>query len=71
MGENSSFVLIRGQRCPLVGRICMNMAIVDISHVPGVKVGDQVTLIGTDGGETISAQDVATWARTIHYEVVR
>ncbi len=69
-GESSSFVLIEGQRCPVVGRICMNMMMVDVTHVDHIKVGTTVTLIGRDGGETISAGDVASWAKTIHYEVV-
>lgn len=69
-GEHASYVLIRGQRCPIVGRICMNMMMVDTSHVDHVKVGDVATLIGTDGDETVHAQDVATWSQTIHYELL-
>jgi alanine racemase len=69
-GDSPSYVLIRGHRCPLVGRICMNMMMVDVTHVPGVAVGDEVTLIGRDGGETISAHDLATWSKTIHYELL-
>ena len=65
-----AYVLIKGQRCPIVGRICMNMMMVDVSHVPALAVGDVATLIGTDGTETIHAADVATWAGTIHYEIV-
>lgn len=68
-GEGSSFVLIRGQRCPIVGRICMNMMMVDTSHLPECHFGDRVTLIGKDGTESVSAQDVATWSKTIHYEL--
>lgn len=69
-GDRPSYVLIRGQRCPLVGRICMNMMMVDISHIPQVSMGDPVTLIGTDGAETLHAHEVATWAQTIHYELL-
>lgn len=69
-GEQSSYVLIRGQRCPIVGRICMNMMIVDVTHVEHIAVGDIVTLIGQDSQETLSAQEVATWAKTIHYELL-
>lgn len=68
-GESSSFVLIRGERCPIVGRICMNMMMVDTTHLPVCQFGDRVTLIGKDGSEVVSAQDVATWSKTIHYEL--
>jgi alanine racemase len=69
-GEHASYVLIRGCRCPIVGRICMNMMMVDATHVDGVSVGDVATLIGTDGTETLSAHEVAVWAQTIHYELL-
>lgn len=63
-------VLIGGQRCPVLGRICMNMMMVGIGHVSGCAVGDRVTLIGEDGDERITAGDIGTWSSTIHYEVV-
>lgn len=63
-------VLIRGQRCPVLGRICMNMMMVGIGHVGGCTIGDRVTLIGSDGDERITAGDIGTWSGTIHYEVV-
>jgi alanine racemase len=69
-GEHASYVLVRGRRCPLVGRICMNMLMVDTTHVDDVAVGDVATLIGIDGRETIAAQDLAGWAQTIHYELL-
>ena len=65
-----SYVLIRGKRCPIIGRVCMNMMMVDISHLKQVEAGDRVTLIGTDGEEHISAEDLAGWSETIHYELV-
>lgn len=68
-GQKFSYVLIRGQRCPIVGRICMNMMMVDVTHVPGIQSDDVVTLIGTDGEETLEAATVAEWAETIHYEL--
>jgi alanine racemase len=68
--ESPSYVLIRGERCPLVGRICMNMLMVDTTHLPHVEVGDRVTLIGQDGAETLAAAEVAAWAKTIHYELL-
>lgn len=68
--ESQAFVLIRGQRCPMVGRICMNMLMVDTTHLQEVKVGDVATLIGNDGEDVVSAHDVAGWAKTIQYEVL-
>jgi alanine racemase len=66
-----AYVLIHGERCPIVGRICMNMMMVDVTDLASkVSVLDDVTLIGRDGLETILASDVATWAQTIHYELV-
>jgi alanine racemase len=74
-GENPCYVLIGGQRCPIVGRICMNMMMVDISHLENndgktIEVGTRVTLIGRDNGDGVSAQDLASWAKTIHYEII-
>jgi alanine racemase len=65
-----AYVLIQGKRCPIVGRICMNMMMVDMSHLPQVHSGEQVTLIGEDQGETIGASELADWCETIHYELV-
>lgn len=69
-GEHASYVLIAGHRCPIVGRICMNMMMVDVTHIPTLRVGDVATLIGSDGHESVSAHDLATWAQTIHYEIL-
>jgi alanine racemase len=68
--NHGAYTLIRGQRCPLIGRISMNMMIVDVSHVDGICDSDTVTLLGRDGQETISATDFADWAQTIHYEAL-
>jgi len=69
-GESPAYVLIRGERCPIVGRICMNMMMVDVTHTSkNLHVGDEVVLIGRSGEETVSAGDLANWAKTIHYEV--
>jgi alanine racemase len=67
---SSSHVLLRGTRCQIVGRICMNMLMIDVTHLKDVAVGETATLIGTDGGETVTAGDVAGWCQTIHYEIV-
>ena len=62
-------VLVRGQRCPLIGTISMDYCSIDITHVEHAAVGDIVTLIGKDGRDSISACDVARVAGTIPYEI--
>lgn len=69
-GSTSSYVLVRGKRSPVVGRLCMNMMMVDVSHISHVDVGDTVTLIGTDESETVSSGDLGIWSQTIHYEIL-
>ena len=68
--SNLGYVLIHGQRAPICGRICMNMMMVDVTHIPQAKVGTVVTLLGSDGEERISAEQLAGWMGTINYEVV-
>jgi alanine racemase len=67
--SNRGTVLIRGQRFPIVGVVCMDMCMVDVTG-SAVAEGDSVVLIGTDGKETITAQDVATLVGTIDYEIM-
>ncbi len=62
-------VLLHGQRAPVLGRICMNMMMVDVTDIDGVKAGDAAVLLGRSGDECVRAEDLATWAGTIHYEV--
>lgn len=68
--SNLGFVLLKGKIVPVVGRVCMNMTILDLSKVRGAKVGEVVTLIGKDKNKTITAQDIGDWAGTINYEIV-
>jgi alanine racemase len=63
-------VLVCGVRCPVVGRICMDQMMIDIGNVPEVQVGTMVTLIGRDGEDCITADEVAAAYGTIGYEVV-
>ena len=63
-------VLVRGQRASIVGRVCMDQTMIDVSHIPNVRVGDEVALIGRQGEDEISAEEVADWLGTINYEVV-
>lgn len=62
-------VLVHGQRAPLVGRVSMEKIAVNVTHIPGVTVGDEVVLLGRQGDEMIRAEDVAEWLGTINYEV--
>jgi alanine racemase len=68
--RNWNEVLIHGQRVRLVGRISMGMATANVTHLPDVRVGDEVVLIGQQGDEVITAEDVARRLDTINYEVV-
>lgn len=62
--------LLHGKQVPVVGRICMDMCMVDITDVPEAKVGDTVTVVGNDGGETVTWDDWAGQLGTISYELV-
>jgi alanine racemase len=63
-------VLVGGRRAPVRGRVCMNMCMIDVTDVPGVEVEDEVVLLGRQGDERISADQIAAWCGTIHYEIV-
>lgn len=68
--SNLAHMLVDGQRAPVRGRVCMNMAMIDVGDVAGAKAGDVVTLLGKDGDELVSAEDLGRWMGTINYEVV-
>ncbi len=68
--SGNSYVLIRSNRAPVLGRVSMNMISVDVSLIPQAQVGDMATLIGSDGSETITADFLADRSGTIHYEIV-
>lgn len=63
-------VLVRGKRAPVRGRICMNMCMVDVTDIPAAALEDEVVLIGRQGDERITAEQLAAWAGTISYEIV-
>ena len=67
---NTAHVLVRGRRAPVLGRVCMNLTMVDLTDVPRVAVEDEVTLLGRDGEEEITADTFGSWLGTINYEVV-
>ncbi len=68
--SNMGFALLKGAVVPIVGRVCMDMTILDISKRPRAKIGDEVVLIGKSKNKEITATDVAEWAGTINYEIV-
>jgi alanine racemase len=67
--SNRGYVLVRGCRAPIVGRISMDQTVVDVTEIPGVIPGDEVVLIGSQGAESITAEDHARWAGTIPWEI--
>ncbi len=68
--SNRGWVLIHGQKAPICGRVCMDQMMVDVTHIPDVKVEDVVTLIGSDGEERISVEEMAELAGSFNYEFV-
>ena len=69
--SNKGYVLIHGQKAPIIGRVCMDQLMLDVTDVPEeVKPGDVVTMFGTDGGETITADELAALYGTIGYEII-
>ncbi len=66
--SNKGYVLIRGQKAPICGRVCMDQFMVDVSHIEGVRVGDAVTLLGKDGNESITMEELGTLSERFNYE---
>lgn len=67
--SNRGHMLVRGRRAPILGRVCMDFTMIDVGHIPGVASGDEVIIMGTQGSETISADEIARLTQTINYEV--
>ncbi len=68
--SNTASVIIRGALAPVRGRVCMNMFMVEVTHIRGVRPGDDVVLLGSQGGERVDADQLAEWAGTINYEIL-
>ena len=64
------YVLIRGRRAPILGRVCMDQMMVDITDVPDVKIDDPVVLVGNDGNDMITMEEIAAAADSFNYEFV-
>ncbi len=67
--SNLAHVLVRGCRAPVRGRVCMNMIMIDTTHIPDARPGDEVVLLGRQGDEWVTAEQMAGWADTINYEI--
>jgi alanine racemase len=65
-----AYVLLRGRRAPVRGRVCMNISMVDVTDIAGVGLEDEVVLLGAQGDERITAEQLAAWCGTISYEIV-
>lgn len=68
--SNRGYVLIHGKRAKIIGRICMNLCMVDVSRMDNVKIGDRVTILGTQKDDSISGDEIAAWMGSISYEVL-
>ena len=68
--SNKSYVLVNGCKAPVIGRICMDAMMIDVTDVPGVKIGDEAVLLGKSGNEIITADDLAGKAGSFSYELL-
>lgn len=68
--SNRGEVLVKGRRATIIGRVCMDQTLLDVTKIPDLQVGDEVTLLGTDAYERIDATEMASWISTINYEIV-
>ena len=68
--SNRASVLVKGRRAPLVGRVCMDMVMADVTDIPDVSLEDEVVLLGRQGGERITPDELAELAGTIPYEIM-
>ena len=67
--SNQGQMLVKGKKAPILGRVTMDFTMIDVGHIPGVKPGDDVTILGTQANERITADDIAGLTGTINYEV--
>ncbi len=68
--SNIGEVIVKGRKAPVIGRVCMDMTMIDVTDIPDVCNGDAVTIIGREGDSRITADDIAMWQGTISYEVL-
>jgi alanine racemase len=63
-------MLVNGQPAPVLGRVCMDQCLLDVTDIDGVEVGTEVTAFGEDGDAFLPIEQIASWADTINYEIV-
>ena len=63
-------VLVKGRRCPVLGRITMDLTVVDVTDLPGVAPGEDAVLFGRQGGDEITAGELGAWAGTIPWDIL-
>lgn len=68
--SNNAFVLVRGKKAPVVGRVCMDLTMVDLTDIPGVERDDEVVVLGNQGDAAVTAHELAARAHTIPYEIL-
>ena len=66
--SDKGYVLVRGQKAPICGRICMDQFMIDVSHIEGARVGDAVTLLGQDGTQCITMEELGDLSERFNYE---
>lgn len=67
--SNTGHMLVRGKRAPIIGRVCMDFTMIDVGRIPGVVPGDEVVIMGSQGSESITADEIAQNIGTINYEI--
>jgi alanine racemase len=67
--SNCGHMLLRGVRAPILGRVCMDQTVVEVTHIPGVAPGDAAVCIGSDGEERITVEEIAARIQTTEHEV--
>jgi len=68
--SSNGHMLVHGQRAPIIGRVCMDLTMIDVGHIPEAKIEDEVVVFGHQGDASISAEEIARLTKTINYEVV-
>jgi len=68
--SSKGYMLVRGQKAPIVGRVCMDLTVLDVGHITGVVPEDEVVVLGRQGDNEITADEIAEMIQTIHYEII-
>ena len=68
--SNRASALVHGVACPIVGRVCMDQLMLDVTDIPEARMGDIAVVAGSEGGESVTFDDMARWAGTINYEII-